>query len=209
MAGETLSELELRFRRSRRLAAERRREPRRRSPLAWRSVRAAVLSLALLTFVAESTRLDGSHATARPAAGHEAPAPVVSSACPVPAAFRPAFESAAADTGLPGSLLVATAYEESRMDPNARSGAGARGLLQVMPGTARELGLQSNSPAGNVLAGARYLKQLIDRFGDVELALAAYNVGPTAVEKAGAAPSLASLRYAKNVEARTALLSGC
>ena len=207
MAAETLSELELRFRRSRRLAAARRREPRRRSPLAWRSVHAAVLSLVLLALVAESTRLDGSHATARPAA--KRPATSLSSACPVPAAFRPAFESAVADTGVPGSLLVATAYEESRMDPEARSGAGARGLLQVMPGTARELGLESGSPTGNVLAGARYLEQLIDRFGDVELALAAYNAGPTAVEKAGAAPTLASLRYAKNIEARAALLSGC
>jgi len=95
------------------------------------------------------------------------------------------------------------------MDPNARSGAGARGLLQLMPGTARELGLEGSDPAVNVRAGARYLRQLIDRFGEVELALAAYNAGPTAVERAGAAPSIASLRYAKNVEARAALLSGC
>ena len=208
MAAETLSELDLRFRRSRRLAAARRGRPLRRSPLAWRSLHAVVISLALLALVAESTRLVGSHATAKPAAKRQlAPAP--SSSCPVPSAFRPAFRSAAADTGLPASLLVATAYEESRMDPNARSGAGARGLLQLMPGTARELGLEGSDPAVNVRAGARYLRQLIDRFGEVELALAAYNAGPTAVERAGAAPSIASLRYAKNVEARAALLSGC
>lgn len=92
------------------------------------------------------------------------------------------------------------------MDPTALSGAGARGLLQLMPGTARELGLEGDTPAVNVLAGARYLRQLIDRFGDVELALAAYNAGPAVIERTGHAP-VAQLRYAKNVEARAALLS--
>ncbi len=92
------------------------------------------------------------------------------------------------------------------MDPSALSGAGARGLLQLMPATAREVGLDTDAPAANVLAGARYLRGLLDRFGDVELALAAYNAGPTAVARAGRAP-LVSLRYAKNIEARAALLS--
>jgi soluble lytic murein transglycosylase-like protein len=94
------------------------------------------------------------------------------------------------------------------MNPNALSGAGARGLLQLMPATAREVGLNGDEPAANVLAGARYLRALLDRFGDVELALAAYNAGPTAIERAGRAP-LASLRYAKNVEARAAVLANC
>jgi soluble lytic murein transglycosylase-like protein len=94
------------------------------------------------------------------------------------------------------------------MDPSALSGAGARGLLQLMPGTARELGVVSDDPAANVLAGARYLRQLLDRFGNVELALAAYNAGPTAIERAGHAP-VTSLRYAKNVEARAAVLTAC
>jgi soluble lytic murein transglycosylase-like protein len=204
VAAETLSELDLRFRRSRRRAAARRREPRRRSPIAWRTVHAAILSLVVLALVAESTRLEGSRATARP----EAKQPP-SSACPVPAAFRAAFRSAAAETGVPARLLVATAYEESRMDPNARSRAGASGLLQVMPATAREVGVDGSDPAANILAGARYLRTLLDRFGDVELALAAYNAGPTAVERAAGAPSLASLRYAKNIEARAALLTRC
>ena len=94
------------------------------------------------------------------------------------------------------------------MDPGARSRAGARGLLQLMPATARELGLDRDDPAANVLAGARYLRQLLNRFGDRELALAAYNAGPTAVERAGHAP-VTSLRYAKNIEARAAILTGC
>jgi soluble lytic murein transglycosylase-like protein len=127
----------------------------------------------------------------------------------VPARFSSAFARASAQTGVPASLLVATAYEESRMDPDARSGAGAEGLLQLMPQTAREVQMAGDSPALNVLAGARYLRQMLDRFGTVDLALSAYNAGPTAVERAGGAPTLATLRYVKDVEARSVLLSSC
>lgn len=95
------------------------------------------------------------------------------------------------------------------MDPAARSGAGASGLLQLMPATARALRLDRDDPASNVLAGARYLREMLNRFGSVELALSAYNAGPTAVERAGGAPTLATLRYVKNVEARESLLAGC
>jgi soluble lytic murein transglycosylase-like protein len=161
------------------------------------------LALAVLAVAAESTRLEGSNAKAKPPAQRPL---TLSPACPVPAAFRAAFAKASSATGVPASLLVATAYEESRMNPAALSGAGARGLLQVMPATAQEVGLRTDRPAANVLAGARYLRVLLDRFGDVELALAAYNAGPTAIERAGHAPA-ESLRYAKNVEARAALLS--
>ncbi|MGB2874970.1 MAG: lytic transglycosylase domain-containing protein [Gaiellaceae bacterium] len=212
MAGESswrnLSEMDLLFKRSGRRATVRRRKPPKRSPAAWRSVRAGVLALVLLALVAESTRLESSNA--KPPVAARKPAPSLDPSCPVPVRFRSAFAAAAAKTGVPASLLVATAYEESRMDPSARSGAGASGLLQLMPVTARELRLERNDPAANVLAGARYLRQLLKRFGgDVELALAAYNAGPTAVERRGAAPSLATLRYAKNVEARAGLLLSC
>ena len=95
------------------------------------------------------------------------------------------------------------------MNPAAESAAGAHGLLQLMPATARELRLDGDDPATNVLAGARYLRQMLDRFGSLDLALAAYNAGPTAVERAGQAPSLATLRYVDNIEARAALLVSC
>ena len=95
------------------------------------------------------------------------------------------------------------------MNPGARSAAGARGLLQVMPMTARALRLDGDDPVANVLAGARYLRQMLDRFGSVELALSAYNAGPTAVARAGGAPTLATLRYVKNVEVRESQLVGC
>ena len=173
----SLSEMDLRFARSRRRAEARRKEPPKRSPAGWRSVRAALLALILLTVVAESTRLESSNATSPTRA---AATPTLDPACPVPARFRAAFAGAATKTGVPLSLLVATAYEESRMDP-----------------------------AANVLAGARYLRQLLDRFGSVELALAAYNAGPTAVERSGAAPTLGTLRYVKNVEARAGRLLAC
>jgi soluble lytic murein transglycosylase-like protein len=198
--------MDLVFARSRRRAAVRRKVPPKRSPVAWRSVRAGALAILLLAVVAESTRLESSNA--RPPATRSAAA-ALDPSCPVPQRFAAAFAVAAARTGVPLSLLVATAYEESRMNPRARSGAGARGLLQLMPATARSLRLDGDDPAANVLAGALYLRQLIDRFGTVDLALAAYNAGPTAVERAGAAPTLDTLRYVKDVEARAGLLPGC
>jgi soluble lytic murein transglycosylase-like protein len=126
--------------------------------------------------------------------------------CPVPGRFRAAFARAAAATEIPLALLVATAYEESRMKPNAESEAGARGLLQLMPATARSLSLAGDDPATNILAGARYLRRMLNRFGTVDLALAAYNAGPTAVERAASAPTIETLRYVKNVEARASEL---
>jgi soluble lytic murein transglycosylase-like protein len=164
-----------------------------------------MLAVVLLALLAESTRLEASNAkpAARPATA------TATAGCPVPRPFGPAFARAATTTGVPLSLLVATAYEESGMNPEATSAAGARGLLQVMPTTARALRLKADAPAANVLAGARYLREMLDRFGSVELALSAYNAGPTAVERAGGAPTLATLRYVKNVEVRESQLVGC
>ena len=207
MAWHNLSEMDLQFARSRRRATNRRNLPPKRGPMAWRSVRAAGLALLLLAVVAESTRLESSNA--KPPARRTVAALVISASCPVPRPFRTAFARASAQTGVPLSLLVATAYEESHMNPNAQSRAGASGLLQLMPATARELRLDGTDPATNVLAGARYLRELIDRFGSRDLALAAYNAGPSAVQHAGGAPTSGTLRYVKNIEARAGLLAGC
>ena len=202
--GLTLTEIELACRRSARHVSRRRRLPRRRGLAASRSLRAIALAVVLLALVAESAGLESSNAKSP---GKKAVAGAWA-VCPVPARFRSAFVSASEKTGVPVSLLVATAYEESRMNPAAQSGAGARGLLQVMPATAQSL-RAGDSPAANVLAGARYLRQMLDRFRSVELALAAYTAGPTAVARAGAAPTIATLRYVKNVEARASLLADC
>jgi soluble lytic murein transglycosylase-like protein len=171
-------------------------------------VRAGALALVLLAAVAESTPLDGSNAKSA-ARANVAVAPSLGVGCPVPARFRTAFASASATTGVSAALLVATAYEESRMNPRARSSVGARGLLQLMPATAHQLRLDGAAPATNVLAGARYLKEMISRFDSLELGLAAYNAGPTAVERSGGAPTISTLRYVKNVELRAAELVGC
>jgi soluble lytic murein transglycosylase-like protein len=129
--------------------------------------------------------------------------------CPLPKRFRPAFQRAARDTGLPLALLTAVARIESNLRRSARSRTGARGLLQVMPGTAHELALNADHPPSNVLAGARYLRLMLDRFHSTDLALAAYNAGPTAVARAGGAPSAEVLTYVANVTALWRRLQGC
>jgi soluble lytic murein transglycosylase-like protein len=130
-------------------------------------------------------------------------------ACPLPSRYRGAFELAARDTALPLPLLVAVARVESRVDQGARSSRGAQGLLQVLPSTAHALGLDASSARTNVLAGARYLRQLLVRFGSADLALAAYNAGPAAVERAGGAPSGQTVTYVANVTAAWRSLRGC
>lgn len=133
----------------------------------------------------------------------------VHGACPLPTSFRGAFGRAARDTGLQLSMLVAVAEVESRFQPDARSTASARGLLQVLPSTAESLGLDADKPETNVLAGARYLKLLLDRFRSTDLALAAYNAGPTAVARAGGAPTSETLTYVANVTRRWRALAAC
>ena len=132
-----------------------------------------------------------------------------SNRCPIPAKLRPAFMRASTDTGLQLSMLVAVAQVESRLQPDARSAKDARGLLQVMPSTGAALKLDVDKPALNVLAGARYLRMLLDRYARTDLALAAYNVGPTAVDEAGGVLGPTGMRYVLDVEQRWSALSGC
>jgi soluble lytic murein transglycosylase-like protein len=202
----TLAEMDLVYARSRRAAARKRAVPVRRSAINWRIVRSVAIALLLLGFVGETTRVELAPAKAK------APKKAMSTAqsCGIPTKFAPAFRNASRETGLSLALLSAVAWEESRMDPDALSGAGAEGLLQLMPSTAKTVAIAEKSPSANILAGARYLRMMVARFhGDLELALAAYNAGPTAVEKAGGAPSIGTLRYAKNVESRAIALAGC
>jgi len=129
--------------------------------------------------------------------------------CPLPAKHRSAFEAAAADTDLPLALLAAVAKVESNFEHDARSPAGAEGLLQVLPTTAAELELDSSHAEENVLAGARYLRQMLDRFRSADLALAAYNAGPTAVERKGARPNDETVAYVRRVTDEWRELVGC
>lgn len=143
----------------------------------------------------------------RPAA--QASPAAAGNACPVPHRYRGAFEAAARDTNLPLALLVSVARVESNLDHEALSEAGARGLLQVMPPTAAELRLNPDRPDSNVLAGARYLKKMLGRFESADLALAAYNAGPGAVENAGGAPGSETVSYVANVNRLWQRLQGC
>ena len=135
--------------------------------------------------------------------------PEITDKCPVPSLYRPAFVRAAHDTGLPLAMLVAVGQVESNLQPDARSSADARGLLQVLPSTAAGLKLDADRPESNVLAGARYLRQMIDRFHSSDLALAAYNAGPTAVAAAGGAPTAETADYVANVTTLWRELRGC
>jgi Transglycosylase SLT domain len=90
---------------------------------------------------------------------------------------------------LPLGLLDALIWTESRYNSMAISSAGAVGLAQLMPGTARDLGVANRyDPVASIDGGARYLKQMLDRFGSIHLAVAAYNAGPNAVTRAKGIP---------------------
>lgn len=104
------------------------------------------------------------------------------------------------------ALIEALVWQESRWRPNARSPVGASGLTQLMPGTARELGVNPWNPYANLEGGVKYLRQQLDRFnGDLEKALAAYNAGPGRVERAGGVPNIRETRlYVASIMARLA-----
>jgi soluble lytic murein transglycosylase-like protein len=136
-------------------------------------------------------------------------APPPHNRCPIPTRLRGAFVVAAKKTGLPLSLLVAVAHAESHFDERARSGAGAIGVLQLMPTTARAMGVDPSDPQANVVAGARYLRSLYSRFGSSQLALAAYNAGPTSVAASAGALGTETKAYVANVKRNWRSLRGC
>jgi cell wall-associated NlpC family hydrolase len=107
----------------------------------------------------------------------------------VPANLVPLFTSAAAQHGVPASLLAAVAKQESGYNPSAVSPAGAEGIMQLMPSTAAGLGVNALNPAQAIGAGAQLLGSYLQRYnGSVPLALAAYNAGPGAVAQYGGVP---------------------
>jgi soluble lytic murein transglycosylase-like protein len=110
--------------------------------------------------------------------------------------------------GLDPSLVQALIEIESGGDAAAVSPKGAQGLMQIMPGTARGLGLSDPfDPSANIDAGSRYLREQLKAFGDVRLALAAYNAGPEAVRKfAGVPPFPETQRYVAAVSNRFIIL---
>ena len=109
---------------------------------------------------------------------------------------------AAIQYGVPATLIKAVVLAESGMNPTAVSHAGARGLMQLMPPTAADLGvLNSFDPAENIDGGSRYLAKMLDLFrGDRRLALAGYNAGPNRVKRKMAVPDIEETQtYVKRV----------
>lgn len=128
----------------------------------------------------------------------------------VPVAWRGLVGTLAARYDLSPTLIEAVIWQESHWHANAVSPAGARGLAQLMPATARALGTNPDDPTANIEGGVRYLRQLVDHFdGDIERALAAYNAGPGRVMRAGGVPAIPETRaYVTSIFQRLAVSAG-
>jgi len=114
---------------------------------------------------------------------------------PIPAAYAPLIEAAAARVDVSPALLDALARQESNYNAAAISRKGAIGIMQLMPATAKALNLNPNDPAQNIMGGAIVLRQALNAFGgQIDLALAAYNAGQGAVAKYGGVPPYAETR---------------
>lgn len=117
--------------------------------------------------------------------------------------YDPIIHSAASCYEMDPRLVKAVIHTESNFDPWAVSGKGAMGLMQLMPDTAKDLQVSNPfDPRENIFAGTRYLKQQLDNFnGNLELALAAYNAGPTLVSRLAKVPAIAETEeYIKKVK---------
>lgn len=107
---------------------------------------------------------------------------------PVQPDYRIRGRQIAQNQGIPWNIFNALVQQESGWNPSAKSPVGAQGFTQLMPGTARGLGVDPNDPLQNLQGGAQYLAQQYKKFGSWDLALAAYNAGPGAVAKYGGVP---------------------
>lgn len=141
-------------------------------------------------------------AASDPAMGEALPVPynavsnTASHAAGVPARYVGKVQELAQRYDLSPSLIEALVWQESRWRENAVSHAGARGLAQLMPGTAKYLGVNPDDPMQNLEGGARYLREQLNRFdGNLEHALAAYNAGPGRVIRAKGVPNIRETRH--------------
>jgi soluble lytic murein transglycosylase-like protein len=122
---------------------------------------------------------------------------------PAPTEVRQAIRDSAQRHAVSAPLAEAVAWQESRFRQGAVSPKGAMGVMQLMPQTARTLGVDAGELKGNVEGGVTYLAQMIARFGDLPRALAAYNAGPEAVTRFGGVPPFAETRaYVKSILGR-------
>ena len=114
------------------------------------------------------------------------------------ALYKTAIDQAAQTYGVDADLIRAIIQVESSFNANATSSSGAQGLMQLMPKTASSLGVSNSyDPTQNINGGTKYIAQMIEKFGDVKLALAAYNTGPGNISKLGITNADDSSQYSK------------
>ncbi|MFZ5720271.1 MAG: lytic transglycosylase domain-containing protein [Pseudomonadota bacterium] len=143
----------------------------------------------------------------------EGAAPILPPEPPTPVAAAPEevirlIRESSERHALSPALVEAVAWQESRFNHAAVSRKGARGVMQLLPTTASDLGVDPSDLQGNIDGGAAYLAQQLKRFGDVRLALAAYNAGPEAVQRYGGVPPYKETQsYVRAILARLAAAS--
>lgn len=161
------------------------------------------------SFAAKAALLDGRLAdqydfSVRLTPGYDPDAGEVATSLRYGGSYRGEFldqaKAAARRNAVPEEMFLKLVQQESGWNPGAVSPKGATGLAQLMPGTAKLLGVDIDDPLQNLDGGARYLRMMYDRFGSWRLALAAYNAGPEAVEKHGGIPPFEETRlYVKAI----------